>query len=419
MKLSRVASAITWHLFRRHAIRIRIASERRRELYREFPIIRVEHTAPAIVRGRALLCFVAEPFQASYTAKFGRSHANYWQAQTIVAALASEGFDVDVTDWRNMHCPSGVGYNIVIGQGKAFGQACRSTPMSTPRVYLGWGMDPAATLTAVSHRCALVKRRRGFSIEQTHPVDDGPSCASDIIYLGNETTRQSLTRNALVPATAVPNPIVEGVISTLDGKDMATARTRFLWMAAYGTMRRGLDVLLEVFAMHPQYELWICGDISHEKSFFAAYNREIHSLPNIRYVGWVDTAGDEYRRITGSCGYILYPSVSDGMPGSVVNAMASGLVPIVTDAAGMECGGHGILLADMTHETILSVIKSAAAADPRMLRQEACDVAEFAKTFYSQNAFRSCFAEALAGILKRCGLGSIAGGALIGNEPGQ
>ncbi|MBS0205663.1 MAG: glycosyltransferase family 4 protein [Planctomycetes bacterium] len=243
--------------------------------------------------------------------------------------------------------------------------------------------------------------RRGVKIEQPFPVDDGALCADEIWYFGDSATSDTYRAVTRVPLHPLPNTVVKGVRSTLQGKNYSEAKHHFMWMASHGALLRGLDVLLEVFETMPECHLWICGHVEQEKSFFTFYRSHLTATSNIHYVGWIDVAGEQYRDITRRCGYMVYPSVSDGMPGSVVNAMAAGVVPIVTDEAGIDCAGFGLRIASVEHGVIRDLIERAAAVTPVALETQATGTSSYAMKRYSEDAFRTTLRERVEAVACR------------------
>jgi hypothetical protein len=381
---------LTWKLYREQRA-IEIAKlDAEAALNRSYPILQNLGCSQPGAR-RAFLSFVVEPFLPSYTEAFGRSHANYWLVQAMVDELGRQGYSVDLTDWRHRHVPSSDNYDIILGQGAAF-EACAAQGTSQcPKIYFGWGLHAGVTARFVHERVKDIKERRGLVINQTHPQDDGPRVATEVWSFGTEYVFDTYRAISSVPVFELPNPIVAGVERPRSGKNFELARTRFMWMAAYGTLRRSLDLLLEIFESMPALSLTICGGIEHERTFFAAYKKQLLETPNIHYEGWLDVAGQRYHDITHECGWMIYPSVSDGMPGSMVNAMAEGVVPIFSDGAGIDTGGHGIHLNEISIEAIRSAILTAASIEPSKLASESASVSSFAWQRYSQDAFRAAF----------------------------
>ena len=399
----RVSGFIRWHCYQKYSVQQVILRERQSLYLKEYPVVRV-NAAFSKPFASALLHLVTEPFQEPQCDELSNRHSNYWKAPAIVDCLVGYGFWVDVTDWRNANSPSADDYDLVIGQGPGFTASCARSTKKIPKVFLGWGLYGGATRHNIELRLKKLRKRRGLRLTQAADVDDGPRFATDIIYIGNDYTRKSYESISKLPMAMVPNPATNGVSRTTESKDFGNARRRFLWMAAYGTMRRGLDVLLEVFAANPEFELWICGDISHEKDFFGFYKREILETANIHYVGWVDVTSDLFREMTSQSGFFIYPSVSDGMPGSVVNAMIAGVVPVVPESAGMECGGLEVNIPSIDHSTILEIIKQCGAMQAEELQERSNLVADFAARFYTREAFQSRFNKALVEILARHGV---------------
>jgi hypothetical protein len=374
-----------------------IVRRRYAELYKVYPV--VSGLGAKSPRHRALLNFVVGPFRPGFRHVVKRSHANYEMAKIMVDTLAEFGFGVDVTDSRNRQPPEGGDYDLILGQGNAFVESCQAA-RPIPKIYFGWGPPVKATRKAVAARRRAVKRRRQLDIIEEHPADDGPRVATEVWYLGNESVRQSYQRATNVPVHELPNLIVSGVAPPRPGKQFKSARRCFLWMANHRPVRRSLDLLLELFAERlPGHELWVCGGLEHERLFFKAYSHELLGCPNIHYTGSLDVASDRYHEITHRCGYMLYPSVADGMPGSVVNAMAEGVVPIVTDAAGMDCGGFGQLIPRLDLWSLKRLVLEASVVAPSELARESLGVSEFAWRRYSPSAFRQAFRDRLAATL--------------------
>ena len=396
---------LKWHLYVKHQVPQELYRSRQAIYLKPYPVVRLRGGL-SCGRRRALLQLVTEPFQEVTCQDLSKCHSNFWKSPAIVDCLVKHGFSVDVTDWRNANSPSADDYDLVIGQGPAFTASATEAIRQIPKIFLGWGLYGGATLQNTELRIAELYKRRGLRLYQLCDIDEGPRFATDIIYIGNGYTRRSYEDVVKVPMLWVPNPATLGVLRTTESKDFTRARRRFLWMAAYGPMRRGLDVLLEFFAENPEFELWVCGDISHEKDFFAFYKRELLETENIHYVGWVDVTSDVFSQFTSQCGFFIYPSVSDGMPGSVVNAMVAGVVPVVPDSAGMECDGLEVDIPEVSHRAIGSIVQKCADMEEMELKVRSNMVADFAASFYTRKAFEIQFEKAFVQILRAHGIDS-------------
>ena len=71
----------------------------------------------------------------------------------------------------------------------------------------------------------------------------------------------------------------------------------FLWFYGYGAVHKGLDILLDIFSEKKEYTLNIVGNIDTEKDFINIYAKELYSLPNIKYHGFLSPMSNEYKNV--------------------------------------------------------------------------------------------------------------------------
>jgi len=339
---------------------------------------------------RALLSYVKEPFSRERDHPGFRKHANWWRALKIAELIKDRGYEVDVVEWTD-EVFEGTGYDLVIGLGVAFDRALRLNKRAVS-IYLGTGAHWRQNNGEVLKRQrAFKKHHRALPRVQMVPKDRSCKGADFVGVVGNDWVMDTYRRCVKGKVMPVVNSVTEGVSDTTGGKDYLRARRRFLWMAAYGVIRRRLDVVLDVFSTEPDLDLCVCGSVEWEKEFFSIYKELLTNGGNIVYNGWVDVGSEEYRSVTRASGFLIYPSVSDGLPGSVVNAMASGVVPIVTREAGIDVGDFGILLNSGSEEDIREGVRQASEMPEGELRERS-EMAVFeARKKYTKSAFIQSF----------------------------
>jgi hypothetical protein len=316
------------------------------------------------------------------------------------------GFAVDVTDYRNTEAPSAAGYDLLIGQDVAYAAAVRGLRRQVPpRVHLGTGAEHTQAIAAERARMQAARKRRGFSARRRYRTrcDLGPGTADAVFYIGDDWVAGTYRKRSNAALYEVPNSVTPGVATTTAGKDWAVARKHFLWLASYAAVHRGLDLLLEATAALPECHLWICGSVGYETDFVGAYAHEF-GLPNVHLMGWVDVTGSQFAEITHRCGYTVYPSASDGMPGSVINAMAAGLVPLITPESGMDTGGLGAQISSLSVTDLVSLMRTCSEVEPDSLREEAERVIAFTNTRYSEAAHVTAIRAGLEAVLSTHGM---------------
>ena len=119
-------------------------------------------------------------------------------------------------------------------------------------------------------------------------------------------------------------------------------------------MLKGVYPIIEFFSKHPEYELHWVGPI--EKDVHEAIKNRLTS--NLYIYGCQDIGSNLVLGLMERCDFILYPSgVEGGVPGSVLNAMKSGLIPLVTPWASFdEIENYGFVMEDATIKGVESAV---------------------------------------------------------------
>jgi glycosyltransferase involved in cell wall biosynthesis len=261
------------------------------------------------------------------------------------------------------------------------------------RLYLATTPHPAVHNAALRRRHDLLRARRPdppVSIRRLY-TEKMPFVerAHAIAGFGDDAVLASW-RGALRgggPVLPFNNYGFRETASALEAKDFAAARLRFLFFASGSQVQKGLDLLLEVFARLPHLELHVCSGFAKEPDFCACYRRELFETGNIHAVGWVDVAGERFAEIARRCACVIHPSCSEGQPGSVVQGMHAGLVPVVTRAAGLDIRGFGVEVEDDAIGALERVVLDVAERPPEWHRERAARTRAVALAEYGEDAF--------------------------------
>lgn len=289
---------------------------------------------------RCLLAYVRRPFFPSWRRRF--AHQSHTQIKVLARILDQLGYQVDVMNYAAAPTLRGQ-YDLVIDihpdRSKPYWN--HLSPHAKKIIYYT-GSFPEFQNRAEQKRINAVNRARGAAIIPRRQV---PKIEKEVwqqfdalLLIGNAVTRKTFP--AFVPSiTLIPNtgdPMYP-VLPT----DKKSPKS-FLYLASGGQVHKGLDVLLELFARHSEWELYVCSPFSRETDFVAAYQHELYETANIHPIGFLDPYSKRFREIAARCTYLLAPSCSEGMSGSVLLAMSAGIIPI----ASKECGVDGIPLFD-------------------------------------------------------------------------
>ncbi len=296
-------------------------------------------------RPRALLCYIVDPHLVPAHRSLPTSHTNFWESREIGRILSELGFDLDVVHWNNRTFRPVRAYDLVIDVrvlleriAPQLGERCLKL-MHLETAHASF-YNPAQLA-----RLAALEARRGIRLPPYKTIDDnrGIELAEAATILGNEATRSTY---AFADKPLYPVPISQPVLHEFPiAKDYEACRRRFLWLGSAGMVHKGLDLALEAFSGLPDYQLTVCGPVDRERSFEAAFERELYRTPNIETIGWIDVTGPEFVALANRTLGLVYPSCSEGQNGGTVSCLHASLIPIVTRETGVDVdAGFGSVL---------------------------------------------------------------------------
>ncbi|MGQ0603212.1 MAG: glycosyltransferase [Anaerolineales bacterium] len=306
-------------------------------------------------RGNVLLAYIVQPFleRANGVANTqSNSHTHFGETRLIAQTFLDLGYSVDAISYRNPDFEPQKEYAVFVS---ARTHLHRLAPrLNTACVKIAhldtchWVFNNHAAY----QRLLALRDRRGVSVNSLRIIEPNWALeAADAgIVLGNDFTLNTY-RYARKPLYRLSVPTVH-VYPWSDDKDFEVARRRFLWFGSHGLVHKGLDLVLEAFAGLPDLHLTVCGPLHGDPDFVRAYERELYHTANIHTLGWVDVSSPEFTRVMQQCGSIIFPSCAEANVGSVVTCMQAGLIPVISEACGIDVEDFGTLLPDCSVESI-------------------------------------------------------------------
>jgi glycosyltransferase involved in cell wall biosynthesis len=211
--------------------------------------------------------------------------------------------------------------------------------------------------------------------------------ADAIIAIGPEANAATWRERFAGPIHTFDNAGYGETAFTGMRKDFDRARRSFLFFASGGQVQKGLDLLLEIFPTLPELHLYVCSSFESERDFCACYRKELYATPNVHPIGWVQVNGPEFSELTRRCASVILPSCSEGgQPGSVIQCMWAGLIPLVTREAMVETEDFGITLEDDSLDAIRRGVVTIAQQPTSWHREHSARTREVAETRYSEAA---------------------------------
>jgi len=284
-------------------------------------------------RKNCLLLYLADPFRSG---KNDRSHQNIFQSWEMVKVIGEFGYNVDVINFYDRNVALNKRYDMVVDIHPGFNRVYeKALHASCVKIAYMTGPNPNFTNKSELSRLDELYKRKGVRLKQRRyamPLDKNEIESFDaVIMMSNEHNFKTYDEFMFKRVFLIKNT----AYSFLKGDDFSSKNSSsFLFLASLGQVHRGLDLLLEVFSRNQQLNLFVCSPFKHERDFCKLYKKELFHSKNISPIGFLDIEGKKFRDVVSTCAYVVLPSCSEGIAGSVLTAMSAGVIPIVS----MECG---------------------------------------------------------------------------------
>jgi glycosyltransferase involved in cell wall biosynthesis len=351
----------------------------------------------------ALIVYLPDAFLIEEGGEEWLRHQNRAACKLMARVLGEMGYLVDVVHKHDRRFRPRRPYDLVVGERRDWNGVEALLPAQAVSVFLATSPEHGFHNRALERRHERLKARRpGSSValrRVNHDRAPAVEAADAITGPGNGLVMETWAAVSSAPAYPFNNFGWEGTRDSLPGKDFDEGRSHFLFFASGSQVMKGLDLLLEVFPRHPDLHLHVCSDFAAEPDFCEAYREELFETPNVHPVGFIRANGPRFDDLARRCAWVILPGCSEGQPGSVVQCMHAGLVPVVTREAGIDAEDFGLLFAgDETGELERTVL-DAAGRDPEWVRERAALTRRAALAEYTAGAFAARWREIIEEVI--------------------
>ncbi len=354
-------------------------------------------------RKRALVSYLTA---AVYDFSQGHStqrFSNDGIAVSWATALADLGYSVDIVNWDDREFTIDSDYDLLVYHGAVnFDVLKKYWRHFETTIYFASGSYWKFHNQSEDNRLDAFEKRHGVRLPRDRYIDfpeEEPNRLADaIIALGNQDTADTFSSFSNV--YNLPIGCYSDKKISLAPSDLEKNRHNFLFFSGAGNMHKGLDLLIEAFSKTPQHTLHICTFM--DKEFASFYKAEL-KLPNIVTHGFVDLRSEAFYDITSTCNYIIFPSCSEGSPGSVVECMQQGLIPIVTKGSHIDIANSGIVLSSVNPKDIAQAIATISSESARRLQRRSEAARDIVKSNHSAATFQRNLAKYVQTVTRGAG----------------
>lgn len=359
-----------------------------------------------------LITHILSPFLLSQDSAWVRRHQGMWKPHEYVKIYNELGYNPDVVGrGGDLTIPKRCQYEVHFGSTPHFFDAAKSLPSNAVNIFYSTGNHWEYQDQMLKERIRMLENRKGVCIKNARfaDYDLNLDIADYMIMMGDQHTQDIYTKCYKFPENKIYRVTNAGFDElNIDDNQVeveanSESLTNFLWFAGGGPILKGLDLALEVFKNNEELDLYVCGDLNEYDEFIDTYRKELYETENIHFVGWVNIHSEKFKKLTKKCGFHLSPTCSDGISGAVINTMHRGVIPIVTDEAGIDVKEFGYIIDGSVNSVQRAVINASRLSLAELIRR-AKRSRKIACLKYSKRKYKEDMRNAIHTIFQQEGL---------------
>ncbi len=340
-------------------------------------------------RGRALCSYLlVHPDEEE-----SDGHSSRWECAEIVRLLLDLGFGVDLIDFRNYGFLPEAQYDLALDAGINLQRLAPLFDVHTRKLLHLTTSYVRYANEAEIRRVEELEQRRSclYAPKVMAPYcelwDRSLQVADACSLIGNRQTRATYPEHFHPKITRV-TVSASRLQRVKEPQEYVPRDREFVWFFGVGAVHKGLDLVLEVFACHPQWKLNVIGNASEERDFAKIYRRELCELANIRMHGPMSPSSPAFQEIVRRCFCFVAPSCSEGISPAAATLLQVGLYPIVSRQCGIDLPpGCGMELRDCSLREIETRAQEAFTMPDAELQRQIGQMQRCAAKQYSRERF--------------------------------
>jgi len=345
---------------------------------------------------KVLISYILDPFiRGTYNYK----HTNYIESIIIAQAFHSLQYTVDIVEYSNTKKIDYSGYAVIFGFGRPIENYYKTAAALTAKViYYGTGNQYNFINKVSIERAYGFYKKHGVliasSIRFAEEMWSWQTMYADaMIVMGNEFTRQTWAKYYALNQEhifTINAPFYKKAQMVKGERNWETARKNFVFFGSNCLIHRGLDLLLDLFLERSDIHLHLCCSLDNEPGFYNVYREKLKNAANIKVYGFVDIMKDvRFESILNTCGFVIYPSASEGGAPSVVTVMGNGgLIPVISRACSIDIpDGYGFIFENPDLNEIEQCINRALNTGIESLKTMSENVLAYTNTHFSLDKF--------------------------------
>lgn len=332
-------------------------------------------------------------------------HSGPWESNMIVAMFLERGYAVDIIHYTNHSFVPRERYDVIMSLTAELYRLVAYAPNAPESIIKIWHPNISSlehnNRTELERVAALAARHPGalYYPKRQEPherlQDKAMELADFCILGGNQAVLNTYptrfhNKITLVPVSASP------LYHTKTASEYTPSEREFVWYFGNGAVRKGLDLVLEAFARHPEWRLHVIGLAQTEPDFMKIYHRELKEMPNITLHGYLNPKSKAFDDIMRHSFCFIAPSCTESISTAVATMMQAGLYPLVSRETGIDLPpGTGRYFNELSVREVERLATAALALTDEQLCEEIAATQRHALAAYSREAFTRAMSAAL------------------------
>lgn len=337
-----------------------------------------------LVKGqkKALISYLTLPILVDLNKNI--AHTNYREFMQILHIISELGYQIDICHYQDPNSPSlfeDKKYDLIIGCGIPYFEACKKNTSAKKILYTVVSY-PKSQLEATIKRSEYFIERHNYKPNffwHNYYPDDHFAISDHVFYKGNKKTLDTYPKLSNIKSfhQIISCPFQHQLFS-INKRIVSKSRSNFIWFGSNGALRKGLDILIDVFVEFPNLKLTIAGLTKEDKTFLTSFTQ------NIEDVGFVDLHSEKFVNLMLDNSFVIFPSCSEGMASGLLTCMNHGLIPIISENCGIEVDDEiGYVLKDYKCETIKDVILKATKCSDQIIEKKHENILNYTQKNYN------------------------------------
>lgn len=342
-----------------------------------------------------LISYLPDVFYHQNNPFYMKVHQNRCEMIKINKVFNELGYNTIIVDYNSNEIPKDLNVDIIFGIEPAFVYLSQMYPNAYKIYY--------ATGAYFEHQNKMIKARTdefnklfntNLPYRRMVNIHNSIEISDCILQIGSKFTIETYPECYRRKISIIDQ-------SSIDFKGVfrraLTPTRNYIWLGSSGNVLKGLDLVLNYFIENPQYILYVVGPI--EEDFREIYSKVM--TDNIHLCGFVNMDSQQFMKIAANCNFLIYPSASEGMPGSVINLMKLGVIPLLSKWASIDdIKSLGFMMKDLDIQSISMAVNWCNSLSNEEINRLSEECSAYATRKYSINNFEYQFKTFISRVIK-------------------